>query len=357
MDITNHLFLWLELMDQPAFCVKNGTVAAVNSAAKKIMLQTETRIQDIIANNWQAYEQLCNGTLYLNITIDEQTYSACVNRTADYDVFVIDEPEDDIQLQTLSLAAQQLRIPLSNLTSVVNTMLANIDQYDSTLQQHTGQINRNLFQLMRIISNMADVKAYKNTANCEKQNVNLTALFDEIIEKIQAISESTQRKITYTGLDFSVIGLANEEQIGRAVYNLLSNALKFAPVNGTIDTKLTKSGNNLSFTVCNATDEPVSDHIFWHRYHRKPSIEDAGFGLGLGMTLISAVACAHGGTVLIDHPAENKTRITMTIPLVKNDSNDVRSPVFKIGDYAGGWDKGLLELSEILPADSYNNIN
>jgi hypothetical protein len=75
------------------------------------------------------------------------------------------------------------------------------------------------------------------------------------------------------------------------------------------------------------------------------------------MTLVSSVACAHSGTLLIDHPTPLETRITMTIPIVNSDSNDVHSPILRIGDYAGGWDKELLELSEILPADSYQNIN
>lgn len=357
METTNHLFPWLELMGQPAFCVKNRTVVAVNSAAKQIMLQADMDIQEIITENQQAYEQLHNGTLFLNIAIGEQIFHACVNRTEEYDIFVIEETEDDIQLQALSLAAQQLRIPLSNMMSVTNTMFANMDQSDSNVQQQTGQINRNLFQLMRIIGNMSDVKAYKNTTVVEKQNINLSALFDEIIEKIQTVSESTQKKIAYSGLDYAVIGLANEERIGRAVYNLLSNAIKFSPAGSTIDVKVAKNGNTLSFTVCNPTSEPAGDYGFWHRYHRKPTIEDDRFGLGLGMTLVSSVACAHGGTVLIDHPTPSETRITMTIPIVKSESTCVRSPVFRIGDYAGGWDKGLLELSESLPAQSYQDLN
>lgn len=357
METTNHLFPWLELMNQPAFCVKNGIILAANSAAKQIMIQADMNVIDIITQNRDAYEEMKNGTLFLSVTVAGQLYNACVNRTDDYDIFIIDEREEDIQLQALSLAAQQLRIPLSNMMSVTDTMFAHMNQSDSNVQQQAGQINRNLFQLMRIISNMSDVKGYKNTTEAEKQNVNLTTLFDEIIEKIQAISECLQKKISYSGLDHTVIGLANEEQIGRAVYNLLSNALKYSQENSSIFVKLTTSGKTLSFTICNTTSEPVNDYAFWHRYHRKPSIEDVNSGLGLGMTLVSSVACAHGGTVLIDHPTPLETRITMTIPIVKSESNDVHSPIFRIGDYAGGWDKGLLELSEMLPADSYQDIN
>ncbi len=357
MEIKNHLFPWLELMDQPAFCVKDGIVLAVNEAAEKRMLLANMNVQEIVTQNWDAYKELKDGTLFLRIAAGEQYYNACVTRTMEYDIFTIHEAEEDVPLQTLSLAAQQLRTPLSNMMSVANTLFANLEKTDSNLQQQASQINRNLFQLLRIISNMSDVKAYKSTAITEKENVNLSALFDEIIDKIQTVSESSQKKIAYTGLDFAVIGLANEEGIGRAIYNMLSNALKFSSDGSTIDAMLTKNGNTLSFAVCNATPEPVSDYTFWHRYHRKPSIEDEKFGLGLGMTLISSVACAHGGTVLIDHPTTAETRVTMTIPIVKSNSTDLRSPVFRIGDYAGGWDKGLLELSEILPAEAYQDIN
>ena len=66
---------------------------------------------------------------------------------------------------------------------------------------------------------------------------------------------------------------------------------------------------------------------------------------------------AHGGTVLVDHPSETQTRVTMTISIVKENSDIVRSKILRMGDYAGGRDKGLLEFSEILSWDAYNDIN
>jgi hypothetical protein len=75
------------------------------------------------------------------------------------------------------------------------------------------------------------------------------------------------------------------------------------------------------------------------------------------MTLVCSAASVHGGTVLIDHPAPNQIRITVTIPIQTDSSNLIRSPLFNLGDYAGGYDKGLLELSELLPAEFYRQID
>ena len=57
----------------------------------------------------------------------------------------------------------------------------------------------------------------------------------------------------------------------------------------------------------------------------------------------------------MDHPSEDQTRVTMRIAVVNDKKTTCRSPVFQIGDYAGGRDKNLLELSELLSAEFYQN--
>ncbi len=357
METNNHLFPWLEFINQPAFCVKDRIVLAANSAAQKHMIYAGADIDDIVTQNRETYESFHGGSLYLTITVDQMPYSACISRTNEFDLFTIMQTEGDAQLQALALAAQELRAPLSNMMTVTDRLLADLNPEDYCAQQQVGQINRSLFQMLRIISNMSDADSYKNTTNEGKQTVNFTALFHEIMEKIQTVSEGAQKKLSYVGPDCAIFGLANDEKLGRAIYNLISNALKFSPEDSTVKANLSQNRNMLTFTVCNINLEPIEDFAFWNRYTRHPSIEDGRYGLGLGMTLISSVACVHGGTVLVDHPTPDETRITMTIAITKDNIDTLRSPVFRIGDYAGGRDKGLLELSEILPTESYKEIN
>lgn len=352
----SNLFPWLNMIDRPAFCVKNGFVLAVNSAAEKNMIQAGTDIREIITQNRDVYDAFSNGELFLTITAGESSYNAHITRTDEYDIFTIEQTDEDLQLQALALAAQQLRIPLSNLMLLSDRILSNFNTDDSDTQLQIGQINRSMYKMLRIITNMSDASSYKNTVRDEMKTINFTAVFGEIIEKVQTISKSTGKELLYSGPDTVVFGLANEIKLGRAIYNLLSNALKFSPDGSTIEAKMTANRNKLSFSVSNQCMDSANASNFQSRYSRKPAIEDDRFGLGLGMTLVSSVACAHGGTVLIDHPEANQTRVTMTIAITQDHTGVVRSPVFRIGDYTGGQDNGLLELSEILPADLYTEI-
>ena len=355
MDTANNLIPWLELTERPAFCVKNDVIVAVNTVAARHMLQTGTNIYDIVAEHLKEYKSFTDGCLYLPITIADQSYNCNVTRTKEYDIFLIDHTEENERLQTLALAAQHLLIPLSNIMTVTDRLLSSLNKEDPAIQKNAEQISRNLFQLLRIVGNMSDTSGYQRQSLSGMQTADLPAIIREVLQKTQAIAESAGLNLQFTDQSSPVFGLADSEKLERAIYNLLSNAFKFSKPGSCVEVKLTNTEKQLSFSICNTSLENTDFFPVWHRYQRKPAIEDSRYGLGLGMTLISSVAIAHGGTVLIDHPAPNQTRITMSIAVIDSDTTLCHSPIFRMSDYAGGRDKSLLELSEILSADFYKN--
>lgn len=352
MKASNNMFPWLELIDGPAFCVKDGVIIAVNTAAEKRMLHIGTDVHEIVTEHQAEYETFQNGELYLTVSLGGLPCSASVLRTHECDIFRIHTYEEDGTLQALALAAVQLRIPLCNAMTAVDDLLRS-----QQLQDQAGQLNKNLFKLMRIVSNMTDADSCRNTDKESMQTANLSAFITEIAEKAQTLCESTGISLEYNGLDTPVFGLAHVEKLERAIYNMLSNALKFSPHGSTVFANLTKNSNQLIFTVTNTAVKTPSANGFWQQYRREPAIEDPRSGVGLGMTLISSIAALHGGTVLIDHPTANEVRVSMTIPIHIDTSGTVRSPIMRISDYAGERDKGLIELSEVLPIDAYKKIN
>ncbi len=353
MDQSNHPYALLDWIERPAFCVADRQIAAVNWAASQFQLTSGMPVAPLLGEHAQTYDALSEGCLYLTLTINEIPCSASVQRMDGFDLFLIDQSNE--QLRALALAAQHLRIPLSTVMAASDRLFSQLDQEAASVQ--ADHINQGLYQILRIVSNMSDAATYQASAPMSMETVNFTAIADELVEKARAMTENTGIILQYTGPNEPILGLANPERIQRAFYNLLSNAIKFTAPGQTIEIKLVKSGHQLSFIIRNPGVPKKAGDLF-ACYRRGAGLDDSRMGVGLGLTLVRAVAGAHGGTVLLDYPEGCYTRVTMTVAIRKAEPSDaVRSVVHRIGDYAGGRDKGLLELSEVLAASAYHELN
>lgn len=338
--------LLLDLLDRPAFCVQAGTVTQANTAACQRLITPGIPVADLLGSCAQAYAEFTGGCLYLTVTTADIGCGACVTRKDGTDIFVLD-PDADPQLQAMALSAQQLRSPLQSVMTLADNM------EDS---KQADQLRRGLYQLQRIICNMADISRYQEQAMLHMETTDLGSVITETVEKAAALLARSQIRLHFTGLTQTVIGLADRELLERAVNNLISNAVKFSPKGSTLEAKLTCRGSLLSFSLRDA-GEGIAPDVYaslFSRYLRQPGIEDGRYGMGLGLALVRTAAASHGGTVLIDQPEGRGTRVTMTISVRESEGTQLRAPILlPISDYAGGRDHALLELSDCLSADVY----
>lgn len=352
MDINN--FPWLELIDYPAFCVKDGVVIATNTSAEQRQFLVGMDINEIVTEQKDIYKTFENGSLYLHINMCGIPSPASIVRTKDYDIFRIHRREDDDILKALNLAGSQLIGPLSDLMTIADQQLSKMPNKTKQERIQDSRFHKHLYEMLRIVGNMSDVGSYARTCTIPMETANLVSLIGEIVEKAQDLFACSHIELVYNNPTQPVFGLVNPDRIERAIYNLLSNAAKFARKGSTVEASLTATDKRLTFTLCNTNSENVSAQDLWRQYRREPSLEDPRKGLGLGMTLISAIAAAHGGTILADNPSSDQTRITFSIPIVPGKGEQLRSPIVRMSDYAGGRDKGLIELSDVLPAEAYH---
>lgn len=347
MELKENQIGMLELMLRPGFCVKDNIITEANSAAKALLLAEGTDVRTILATGTEEYAAFKNGCLYLKLALSSRGCGATVVRNGELDVFILDQDSDDVQLQALALAAQQLREPLTSIMICAERLAP------TASDEHAARLNRGLHQMLRIIGNMSDAGRCAAVSRQETQNIG--DIFAEVFSKAQALLEHTGIALSFRNLTKEVLCLCDAEQLERAVLNMLSNAVKFTPKGGTIEATLTCQGQMLRLSVVDSGSgiaEGVRSSVF-SRYLRQPGIEDSRYGLGLGLVLIRSAAANHGGTVLIDQPTGKGTRITMTMAIRQPTGNILHSPVMRV-DYSGERDHSLIELSECLPLHLYN---
>lgn len=350
MEHSHDLQAVLDLMVRPAFAVSSGIVQYCNHAARQYMLSADTPIDTLLKTGAEEYAAFTCGSLYLTLQVHGRLLDASVSPMSGFDVFVLDVPQEQPQLQAMALAARELRRPLSELMIAADRILPAEGQNDPNHQL----LQRGLYQMLRLVSNMTDAASYAEQVPARQQLHDIPALIAEVFEKAGVLAEHAGITLRFTGYPQSVIALANPDKLERAIYNMLSNAIKFSEAGGTVEASLTRRGDKLYLTVSDSGSGIPNDLMgnVFSMHLRQPGLEESRHGIGLGMLMIRSAASAHGGTVLIERGKTGGTRLTMTIAIRKDASGNLSSPKFHI-DYAGGLDHGLMELSDVLPPSAY----
>ncbi len=339
----------LDLMTRPGFFVEDDLITQVNGAAASLLLTPGTDVRTLLLTGQEEYADFQEGCLYLQLNLIPGGVDATVTYVDGTMLFLLEE-RTDRELQAMALAARELRNPLTGM--MISAERLAVLSLDNSLRDDLARLNRGLFQMLRLIGNMSD--AGQNPDATHLKVVNLSAVMNEIFQKAAPLVLTTGVKLNYRGLDQEVLSLADPERLERAVLNILSNAVKYTPKRGAILATLTRQGKLLRLQIADSGSgiSPEVRSTLFHRYQRQPGIEDGRTGIGLGMVLIRSAAACHGGTVLVDHPKNKGTRVTMTLAIRQTADCRLCSPRMHI-DYAGEWDHALLELADALPAEAY----
>ena len=354
MEQINNALGMLDLLALPGFCVKDNKIVKMNPLAACRQIPMDADVTELLLTGSEEYAEFQDGCLYLTLELAGQPWGASVTRIGEYRVFLLEAEHERTELQALALAARELREPLSGIMTTADRLFPMTVQKDPALQEQIALLNRGLFRMLRIIGNMSDAGRIP-TPSLHQETLDIAAFLAEVFGKAQDLVQHTQIQLTYEGLREPVFCLVDEEQLERAVLNILSNAIKFTPKDGLIEAKLVRRNKKLYLSIRDngsGIPENLRGNVYT-RYLRQPTLEDGRFGIGLGLAIIRGTASQHGGTVLIDHPDGRGTRVTMTMAITQNKDSLVRSPVLHV-DYAGGRDRGLIELSDCLPNKVYD---
>ena len=358
----------IHLIAAPCFCVREQVIVSRNAAAESLPLSVGDAVTPLLLTGAEEYAAFQEGALSLTLSLGGTVFAATVRREGDTDYFLLEQADWDQELTPLALAARELRGTLSGLCAVAESL-------SDRGAEEAPLLNRSLAQTLRIIGNMS---AAPSPAH-QPEFLDICALCGEFFEKAAAQLETVPRQLTYQLPKDPIYTLADPQELERALLNLLSNAAKFTSPQDRILCSLARRGRMLYLTVQDTgagipviieEDAGISleDVIFcgagipealrgslFSRYQRQPAIEDGRFGLGLGLVLVRSAAAHHGGTVLVDSPKGIGTRVTMTLAIRQDIPKGFRSPILRV-DYSGERDHGLVELSDVLPAECYREF-
>ncbi len=217
-----------------------------------------------------------------------------------------------------SIIAHELRNPLWWFRNITETLSQRFDVMDKQKLNETlfalDESARNTFLLMDNLLNWSRSKL--NLLPFHPVNFELGEVIGQSISQFNSMA--TQKKISInTDLRHSGQAFGDREQCNIVIRNILSNALKFTPANGTISL-LTCDQNGCINLVVRDTGIGIDPKMIKNLFDESTAYSTLGLmqekGSGLGLKLCREFAEKNGGSLEVRSTLQRGTTIEVTIP-------------------------------------------
>ncbi len=222
----------------------------------------------------------------------------------------------DKQVQFVADASHELRTPLAAIQVNAETLLGQTVSLSDSQARAAHGIFAESRRLGRLLDHLLSLaRSDANTAQLALQTTDLTALTRDIAEQFAPLCESVGMEfVVHT--DEEIAANIDPERMRQVLFNLLDNARKFTPEDGTITLSLSAGRRAVEWRVTdtgsgiNAIDIP---RIF-DRFYQGHASHTTKSGSGLGLAIVKWIVEAHDGTVQVRSQPGVGSEFTVTIP-------------------------------------------
>ena len=208
--------------------------------------------------------------------------------------------------------AHELRTPVANMlgeAQVALTRERTAAEYRETLESTIAECER----LSRIVDNLLFVaRVDASREPIARKRFDARAAVEKIAAFYQTIADDRHVTISCIG-DGQIY--ADPDLFERAVGNLLDNALRFTPENGSIQITLSDHDADFEVAVSDTGCGIAPEHLprVFDRFYRAESSRGSD-GAGLGLALVKSIVDLHGGSATIQSQVGHGTTVTLQFP-------------------------------------------
>ena len=227
--------------------------------------------------------------------------------------------------------SHDFRTPLTLVADPVEQLLE--DKALTPRQQSLLKVvHKNVYILLRLVNQILDFRKYENDKlELVRANMNLRVQLQEWSHSFQtlALKQHIHFVLEVNDDRADYLMAVDAEKMERVYFNLLSNAFKFTPENGTITVTLStltkEEGGRYARLVVADTGSGISVQHIRHIFDRFYQIDVNHAGSGIGLALAKAFVELHGGEITVDSVEGKGTVFTVDIPmtLVEEPSADL----------------------------------
>ncbi len=190
-----------------------------------------------------------------------------------------------------------------------------------SLEKQNASMKQSGKQMLNMVLNILDVHKYEETKmTVDKTDHSLFELSQKAINEVSFLAQ--QKNIAITNSIMSQLGVKCDKEITERIFvNLLTNAIKYTPNNGSIMLSVNQSESKDGFVEIQVTDSgegiPIDKlSTVFDKFGQVSAKKSGGVrSTGLGLTFCKMAVEAHGGKISVESEIGKGTSFILTLPL------------------------------------------
>ena len=231
---------------------------------------------------------------------------------------------DQMKSDFVGLVSHELRTPLTSILGFVQLILdgkrgAITEQQEDSLMT----VHRQARRLYSLIEALLDVsKIESGRIEIEREEVSLLDVARYRLEEIKPQADARNIKLEFIAPGSLPDIMGDEGRLGRVFTNLINNAMKFTPSEGTVTVRLRLDGRWILSQVIDTgpgIPEEEQDKIFEKFYHTSKLQTRLHGGSGLGLSIAKSIVEAHGGKIWVRSKLGKGSDFRFALPITGSD--------------------------------------
>jgi two-component system phosphate regulon sensor histidine kinase PhoR len=211
------------------------------------------------------------------------------------------ERAESMRQRFVADVSHELRTPVASIAAAAET-LAGGDVEEADSRELLDMIQRQTSRMAELIRDLMELAQIESGgAELQTEDVPVLGMFQETLRDFEPELARRRLRIKIDGAD-SITMRGDRRRLGQIVRNLLDNAVKFSPEDGTITFAAGREGGRAFFSI---SDEGLGiprgeqDRIFQRFYQVDRSRSKARPGSGLGLAIVKHLVQLHGGEITV----------------------------------------------------------
>jgi two-component system phosphate regulon sensor histidine kinase PhoR len=212
--------------------------------------------------------------------------------------------------------SHELRLPLANIKLLVETLLDGAVEDPHTAKHMLGRVNQEVERLQNLVSDLLSHEKLNGPRfEARHEAVNIFDRAQYAVECTREMAAARGVKIIVdVPVDFVLI--ADLDQLNQVLVNLVENAVKFTPADGTVTicAGITSGAKPLISVEDTGIGMAASEipKIF-QRFYRVDRSKTRG-STGLGLSIVKHIADLHGAKIFVESVESKGSKFTLEFP-------------------------------------------